>query len=81
VFDHRRFHQAGQDCVDANMSGCEFDRGGARHLVHRRLGGGVADIGNAEMRIEAIDEMLMIEPPPAAHHRDHASSRGMRSSG
>src|SRR5579871_3569116 len=44
MLDHWRLHQPRQDRIDADMLGCELDRGRARHLVHGRLAGVVTDI-------------------------------------
>ena len=49
VRDHRRLHQARQDAVDPDMIARELHGGCLRHLVHRRLGGAVGDVGNPEM--------------------------------
>ena len=82
MFDHRRFHQARQDRIDPDMFRREFDRGGARHLVHRGLGGGVADIGNAEMADRGdrrdVDDRAAALP---LHHRNdvlHGEERALQ---
>src|SRR6516225_9325682 len=49
VFDHRGLHQPRKDRVDPDMLRSELDRRGARHLVHRGLGGAVGDIRYADV--------------------------------
>ncbi len=79
--DHRRLHQARQHRIDPDVLPGEFDRRGARHLVHRGLGGGVGDVGHAGMPDRGdrgdVDDRAAALPHHHGNHVLHGEERAL----